>query len=133
MIKVKNQYFLKDKKALIYDAYYVTRSGAMTKVYYYPRTASEIWCYASQLSQDTIFEAKSFGEEETRFFVFNQGTTVELYDLILYRSKWYEVTRVDTTDDYNSDVFVYAKDAPIGTIPKEDRLRPYGWTIDNEN
>lgn len=129
---MKNQYFLKDKKALIYAIYYSTKSGRTEKKYYYPRTSSEIWCYARQLSQETVYEARLHGEDESRLFVFNQGTTVELYDLILYRSKWYQVTRVDTTNDYNTDIFVYAKDAPIGVVPKEGSLRSYGWTIGNE-
>lgn len=124
---MKNQYFLKDKKAHIYDSVSVSGSGYMPKTYYVPRTPAPIWAYASQLSQMTVFEAKTYGEDENYMFVFNQGTTAELYDLILYRNKWYQITRVDTTDDYNTDIFVYAKDAPRGSIPSEDSLKPYGW------
>lgn len=123
----KNIYYKKDKKALICDSINSQQIGSMPKTYYVPRTPSALWCYARQLSQDTIFEARSHGENETRFFVFNRGTVVELYDLILYRDKWYEVTRVDTTDDYNTDVFVYVKDAPRGSVPSADTLKPYGW------
>ena len=129
---MKNQYYKKDKKALIHDQVSVSGSGYMPKTYYVPRTPSAIWCYARQLSQDTIFEAKSYGEDENRFFVFNRGTVVELYDLILYREKWYQVTRVDTEDDYNTDIFVYVKDAPRGLIPSADTLKPYGWQPGDE-
>lgn len=125
---MKNQYYKKDKKALIHDAVSVQQSGYMAKTYYVPRTPSAIWCYARQLSQDTVFEAKAYGDDENRFFVFNRGTVVDLYDLILYREKWYQVTRVDTEDDYNTDIFVYVKDAPRGSIPTADTLKPYGWT-----
>ena len=121
---MKNQYYKKDKKALIHDAVSVQQSGYMAKTYYVPRTPSAIWCYARQLNQDTIFES--------RFFVFNRGTVVELYDLILYREKWYQVTRVDTEDDYNTDIFVYVKDAPRGSIPSADTLKPYGWEPGDE-
>ena len=55
-----------------------------------------------------------------------------MYDYVYYRDKWYEVTRVDTTDDYNTDVFVYVKDAPIGRQPSEDELKPYGWKSDDD-
>lgn len=124
----KNIYYKKDKKALIYDSINVQSPGHMAKTYYVPRTPSAIWCYARQLSQETIFEAKSYGEDESRFFVFNRGTVVELYDLILYRDKWYKVTRVDTDDDYNTDIYVYAQEAPIGSIPSASTLKPYKWT-----
>lgn len=125
---MKNQYYKKDKKALIHEAISTGSQGYMPKTYYVPRTPSAIWCFARQLSQDAIFEAKSYGEDESRFFVFNRGTIAKLYDLILYRDKWYKVTRVDTEDDYNTDVIVYAQDAPRGSIPTADTLKPYRWT-----
>lgn len=124
---MKNQYYKKDKKALIFNSVSVNTNGYMSKSYYVPRTPAAIWAYASQLSQTTVFEAKSYGEDVSYMFVFNLRTEVELYDLILYRNKWYEVTRVDTKDDYDTDIFVYAKDAPRGSIPKEDAIKPYGW------
>lgn len=127
-----NQYYLKDKKALIYDEVNVSLAGRMPVSYFVPRTSVPLWCYARQLSQETIFQAKSFGEDESRFFVFNPGTVVELYDMISYRDKWYQVTRVDTTDDYNTEVFVYAKDAATGDKPTPDKIRPYNWTPEDE-
>lgn len=130
---MRNQYFLKDKKALIYDSVSVSGSGYMPKTYYVPRTPAPIWCYARQLSQDTVFQAAAYGEDESRYFVFNQGTVAELYDLILYREKWYQITRVDTEDDYNRDVFVYVKDAPRGSIPSADSLKPYGWQTGDDD
>ena len=54
---MRNQYFLKDKKALIYDSVSVSGSGYMPKTYYVPRTPAPIWCYARQLSQDAVFQA----------------------------------------------------------------------------
>lgn len=125
---MKNQYYLKDKTANIYKPVHVQERGLMPKTYYVKRKSSPQWCYARQLSQNTIFEAKAYGEDESRFFVFSSGTVVELYDLISYRDKWYKVTRVDTEDDYNTDVFVYAQDAPTGSVPTNETLKPYGWT-----
>lgn len=130
---MKNHYYKKDKKALVHGHVGVSGSGHISRTYYFPRTASPLWCYSKQLSQDTIFQAKSYGADESRFFVFNQGTIVKLYDLILYRENWYQVTRVDTTDDYNTDVFVYVQDAPKGYTPTDDTLKPYGWKPDVEN
>ena len=127
---MKNQYFLKDKKALIYVSTQLCLPGDMPKTYYIPRTPAPIWAYASQLKQDIIFEAKKYGEEESYMFVFNRHTRAKLYDYILYRDKWYIITRIDTKADYNTDVFIYAKDAPEGRIPDENNLRPYGWQRD---
>lgn len=121
---MRNRYHLKDKKALIHDLVSVKNSGYSPIKYYVPRTEAPIWCYASQLSQDAVFEAKHFGQNETRFFVFNKGTTVGLYDVILYRGGWYEVTRVDTEDDYNTDIYVYVRN--LDHI-NENNVKEYGW------
>lgn len=120
---MKNQYYLKDKKAEIIQTKSEQDSpGGMFVTKYYLVTKSPIWCYTRQLSEDLVFQAKAYGNNESRLFVFNQGTTVNLYDLIRYRGKWYQVTRVDTTDDYNTDVFVYVQDCPLGEIPKDDEI-----------
>lgn len=123
---MKNQYFLKDKKARIYVKQASTQDaeGYPIPGGWRPTSASDLWCYSKQLSQETVLVASQYGSEETRLFVFNP-TTVKQYDLILYRSTWYEVTRVDTTDDYNTDVFVYVKDCPTGSIPRQDKILPY--------
>lgn len=128
---MKNQYFLKDKKATIYTKTKLSLNGDMPKYYYTPRTPAPIWVYAKQLSQDLILESKMYGVNETYMFVLNRGTRLKIANYILYRDKWYEITRIDTKDDYNSDIFVYASDVPDGLIPNENDLRPYGWRRDS--
>lgn len=127
MAQSKEQYFLKDKKAMIYwekpsteDADGSTISGGFV-----PFAINPMWCYSKQLSQDQIFAAAAYGVSETRFFVFNHTKNVAVYDLILYRGEWYQITRVDTTDDYNGDLFVYVKDCPRGGEPSAEDLLPY--------
>lgn len=125
---MKKQYFLKDKKARIYKTVYLDdHEGYMQKPHFIPRTPSDLWCYTSQLSQTLVFVAKTFSTDETRMFVFNSGVVAETYDLILYRSQWYQVTRVDTTDDYNGEVFVYVEDCPKGKIPSQEFIHDCGW------
>lgn len=125
---MKNQYFKKDKKAQVYkeapstqNAYGVYQSGG-----FYPIAASSLWCYARQNSQTLGFAAGvAYVNEESRFFVFNHNDHIEQGDLILYKEKWYEIQRVDTTDDYNGDMFVYADDCPSGKTPKASEIHPY--------
>ena len=46
------------------------------------------------------------------------------------KNEWYEVTRVDTTDDYNGELFVYVKNLKWGL--KEEYIKPYGYEPDTE-
>ena len=122
----KNQYYLKDKKAQIYRKTSERDPGGYSSIEkYYPIAPSPIWCYSSQLSQTDIFIAASYSQTETRFFVFNHYSGIEVYDMIKYKNAWYRVTRVDTADDYNGDVFVYVENAKGGWIPKDDEIQPY--------
>lgn len=117
----KNHYYLKDKKAMIYKKKNVAEPGDMPSLKYVPVNKTDLWCYSTQLSEMLIFQAKAYGSEESRMFVFNP-VDVELYDLIKYREVWYSVTRVDTNDDYNSDVFVYVKKCKDSEIPDESSI-----------
>lgn len=120
---------LKDKKAQPYKMINYTENGGMPQRYYAAMTPSPIWCYTQQLSQSLTWEAKQYGDSETRLFVFNNGIDIATYDAIEYKGKWYGVTRVDTTDDYNTDIYVYVSDM---STPNEDKIKPYGWTPENE-
>lgn len=112
----KNHYFLKDKKAQIYLK--ITEK-------YYPIASVPVWCYSKQLSQQYASYSYLRGEAETRMFVFNYYKNVEVYDLIQYRGEWYRITRVDTQDDYDGDLFVYVENAVGGYLPKDNEIQPY--------
>ena len=124
---MKNQYYLKDKKAQIYKRIMngTDSSGCAKPPGYYPVAPAPVWCYARQLSQTDIFQAQSFGKDETRLFVFNYYPNVEVYDMVQYRGDWYRITRVDTADDYKGDLFVYVQNAKAGFIPRGDEIKPY--------
>jgi len=125
---MKNQYFKKDKKAQVYfqSAGYKDDYGVYHKGAYYPIAPSSLWCYARQNSQTLGFAAGvAYVNEESRFFVFNHNDHIEQGDLILYKEKWFTIQRVDTQDDYNGDMFVYADDTPSGSIPKSSDVKPY--------
>lgn len=132
---MKNQYFLKDKKAQVYKKTYGGRDpdGFRTGEGYVPLAPSPLWCYTRQTSQ--VMRQMSFatGEMEERYFVFNNLSTVEVGDYILYKGKWYQITRVDTADDYKSDMFIYvALSGRLGIPPEEDEFLPYGTPVISE-
>lgn len=129
---MKNQYFLKDKKARIFDVVSKRDSYGNYKSYYVEATPAPLWCYSKQTSQ-SLFNAASILDltAEDRFFVFNNNAALEQRNYILYKNVWYQIERVDTQDDYNGDMFVYANIAKLGATPKESDIKPYGWTLEN--
>lgn len=118
-------YYKKDKKAQIYKKVSGGRDdrGFPIGDNYYPIAASQIWCYTSQLSQQEVFSAATYGDNETRIFVFNYYNGIEIYDMINYKNTWYSITRIDTADDYNGETFIYVKS--IKEKPKDDAIKPY--------
>ena len=125
---MNNKYYLKDKKAQIYEYKDLAEPGDMPQEYYISVSDFPLWCYASQLSQEIIYQAQSYGSNETKMFVFNAGTPAKVENYILYKNKWFQITRSDTKDDYNTDVFVYAAEVPAGDEPDESFIKPHGWT-----
>lgn len=119
------KYQLKDKKAALYRPLYETDDyGRSALAYLQALAPTAVWCYAKQLTQEQIFEAAHWGEKETRLFVFNYRKGLQMYDLILYRNEWYEITRVDTKDDYNGDLFVYVRKSDV-YIPNDVKYLQY--------
>ncbi len=117
---------MKDKKAQIYlkmDG--KTDSDGFRGERYYPIAPVPVWCYSRQLSQQDISYSYLRGVQETRIFVFNHYSNVDVYDLVQYCGKWYRITRVDTQDDYHGDLYVYVENAIAGWLPKNDELQPY--------
>lgn len=106
----KGQYFLKDKKCMIYtieEAYGVGEDPELE-----PVSETPLWCYTKQLTQGlTASSGVIYNNNETRLFVFNYNAGIVQDAYIHYASKWYKVTRVDTTDDYLGEMFVYVEDS----------------------
>ena len=103
------QYRLKDKRAMIFQ-HSIERNSVGSPIFKYRALNSTgFWCYSQNISGDLADNGLVLRNEETRQFVFN-FLQISPRDLICYRGKWYEVTRANTTADYNDEVFVYAKD-----------------------
>lgn len=107
---MKGQYHLKDKKCMVYiigDPYGVGEIPELE-----PVSETPIWCYTKQLTQTLVAAGNViYTNTETRLFVFNYNAEITQDAYIHYRDAWYKVTRVDTTDDYNGEMFVYVEDA----------------------
>jgi len=122
---MKNQYFLKDKKCQP-----IKRVNG--RKYY--MTPNPIWCFSKQLSHDyELEESGIFVARGTRLFVLNNNIInnklniiLELKDFILYRKIFYELNRIDTKDDYNTDVFIYAEYSSFAAYNSKTEIMPYG-------
>ena len=111
MADKKGLYYQKDKKARVFHIVSgINSNGYNSPKYLQPVSPADMWCYSRQLSQDQLYAAHAWLQDETRLFVFNYYEGIKLYDVVKYKGKWYEVTRVDTQDDYNGELFVYVKD-----------------------
>ena len=121
----RRKYFLKDKKAEIFEKVVTVDSIGARDFVYVSLFQNSVWCYARQVDADIFFRKEQYKIQETYFFAFNYNKKIKIGNAILYREKWFEITRVDTDEDYNSDLFVYAKD--IKTPPNEKKIKPYGW------
>lgn len=113
---MKSKTFLKDKQCRIaHLVQTVDDYGAPFERWEY-LTEDPLWCYTRQLSQDQVWRGAQFGAKETRLFVLNYRDDMSVGDVVVYKDKRYEVTRLDTTDDYNTDLFVYVRDAEQAEI-----------------
>ena len=106
----KGLYFKKDKKCMVYKDDN-TPHGVFEPNVLVPVSRTPLWCYSKQLTQALVAESGVvYANDETRLFVLNYNAEITQDAYIQYREQWYKVTRVDTTDDYNGEMFVYVKD-----------------------
>ena len=120
----KGLYFLKDKKAKVYKIdptpHGVGEDDTLILV-------GDLWCYAKQLNQNLVAEAGVvYANDESRLFVFNYNSDIDQGCFIKYRGEWFKATRVDTTDDYNDEMFVYVEDYNRSTSSSGGSGSDYG-------
>lgn len=120
-MSLKNQYKLKDKRAEIFRR--VSYKNNVGTVLYkaQPIASTPLWCYTHQLTGEILKTPLVYEGKETRLFVFNFRADFAQSDFVRYRDRWYEITRLNTTDDYNDEIWAYVKDcrAPQGGIEGE--------------
>lgn len=114
-----NIYYKKDKKVKLITSYSRQNEyGQYVKGYKYLSNSS-FWAYTNQLSQSQTFEAATYGNDEIRLFVLNYRDDLKLYDYVEYKGKYYSITRLDTKDDYKTELYVYVKDTAKGDTPSK--------------
>lgn len=121
---MKNQYYKKDKKIRIVGRYTTQTPGGYPTARYRYLFEGSIWAYTRQLSQDQIFQAQAYGAEETRLFVINYRTDLKLYYIIEYKGEYYTITRLDSSDDYNTELYVYVSNTKPGDTPRDGEIEP---------
>ena len=126
----KGIYFKKDKKCMVYKEDNAPR-GVGEPAELVPVSESSLWCYTKQLTQGlTASSGVIYNNNETRLFVFNYNAEITQDAYIHYRDEWYKVTRVDTTDDYKGEMFVYVEDSSDpsgGSGSSSGGGEPWGW------
>lgn len=120
---MKNQYFKKDKQIKLIKRTAASNAGGYAKVTYRYLTGL-IWAYTRQLSQDQTYAAHAHMTEEERYFVVNYRNDLVLYDLVEYKGVFYSITRLDTQDDYNTELFIYVEKAKPGDTPRAGSVLP---------
>lgn len=122
---MKGQYFMKDKQIKLIKRTAASNAGGYARVTYQYMTEGFIWAYTRQLSQDQMYAAHAHMTEEERFFVVNYRNDLKLYDMVEYKGVFYSITRLDTQDDYNTDLFIYVEKAKPGDYPRAGSILPY--------
>lgn len=98
---------IKDKKI---DLYYMEKTPDGQGGYRstWVLKAQGIWCYTKQLSEELIARFATLGRQETRQFIINYRPIGDANTVrIKYKGTMYNITRVDTKDDYNGDIYLY--------------------------
>lgn len=125
---MRQKYFKKDKKAMVYMALpeKMNEYGDRISEGYMPITPSPLWCYTKQVNQGLKTVAKTLiMNDEARLFVFNYNELIKPEMYIFYKKEWYQITRVDTEDDYKGQMFVYVDEAPVGAVSRLGDEQPY--------
>lgn len=117
---------LKDKKIIIYKESKGKDEDGFPVNGYKPIHAGKLWAYTRQLSAKEFYASAQVNVNEDRLFTINylEGLNVleakNLY--ISYNNLWYNITRIDTYEDYKKDINIYAT---AGTTNAPGTLLPY--------
>ena len=120
MIDLKHMYRLKDKRADFFKC--VKFQGERGVTLHKAQAIATLWCYTQNLSGDIVNSRLVIENKETRLFIFNFRADIAQGDFVRYRDSWYEITRVNTTDDYNDELYSYVRDCrkPVAVLEGGD-------------
>lgn len=116
---------LKDKKIMIYKAVIMEDDIGQQISKYKPIHPGKLWAYTRQLSQEEAYTAAQMTTKEERLFVVNWRNDIDTTLKVRYNGDWFQIVRVDTFEDYKTDLKVFVKTHPKGGVPKDSDLIPY--------
>jgi len=122
------QYFLKDKKVVVYKEVEDRDSSGFRVTGYMPiHPQATLWAYYKELSATLIYASHTTtAKEESQIAInylaaLNKAYPQDYY--VLYDGVLYQVTRVDNYEGYKSDLVLYVKSTT--TKPSSMTILPY--------
>lgn len=100
---------LKDKKITIYRLSTV-KDNCGGETSQYTAYTTNIWAYYRQLSTKEIDSSFTGGFTENNLFCVNYRSDLQKEDVIKFKSKYYEITRIDNYEGYKDDIKIYVKE-----------------------
>jgi SPP1 family predicted phage head-tail adaptor len=99
---------LKDKKIEILKATF-TKDKIGQGIENLEPIAPPVWAYFRQLSQKEIFACSATHVAEEVLFVVNYRADISTRNVVRFRGRLYDVTRVDLFEGYRGEVGVFAR------------------------
>lgn len=116
---------IKDKKIIIYKSVLTEDEIGNQVEKWRPIHPGSLWAYYRQLSATEFFASATTNYQETALFAVNWRNDISADMQILYKGKWYIITRIDDYEGYKDSLKVYVKSAIGGYIPNDEDVLPY--------
>lgn len=103
---------LKDKKIQILEPRggegETDDSGFPIPLTWEPIHPGTLWAHYRQLSGKEFFASATVNQTEEVCFIVNWRADIGTHMIILFRGKFYEITRIDDFEGYKTDLNIYA-------------------------
>lgn len=107
---MNNQYKLKDKKISVWSFTDTTIKGVVKRIY--AKEYENIWAYYRHNRGTAYFKDSNdltvYDDNAAALFVIN-NRSLDINWLITYKSRIYEIVRIDDFEGYHDDIKVYCK------------------------
>lgn len=99
---------LKDKKIEILAGMDVSAPGEFERIEWAPIHQGKLWAYVKQMSAREFYAAAAVQNEETMMFEINWRSDIKPNMYVKYKSRYYNIIRIDTYEDYKKNIRLYA-------------------------
>ena len=115
---------LKDKKIILYKKHTVKDNEGFSTTKYTPVHAGRIWAYVRQLSASEYYASQALQQKEEMFFTVNWRNDITAADCFVeYKGIFYDITRIDTFEEYKEDLKLYA--TLLASQPQPGDIEPW--------